>query len=380
MNVRARIAVLSFASLIILASQISLSFAPYSSTKTVAASGTIVYPTYIVSTLTQLTDVISTVVPGNTVFIRGGVYQLTSRLTFQVSGTSSSPITYEAYPNETVVLDGSLSALRDEYTPLLRVNGNWNILRNIEVRNSPVSGIFVYGDNCVLDHVETHNNRGIGANTWGNNCHFLYCVSYDNSDPDNPRGLAGEDADGLGSNGDGAYFFGCQCYNNSDDGFDYYGGTNSILENCVSHNNGYLPYGDGRGYVLAIGGGNHLSNCIAYNNSHVGFAADDTPAPDNVVDHCTGYNNGGTDFECAFESSDIFTNNIGSFSSYLATPTHYDNTWDLGITNYGFVSTDTASTNFLSLQSNSQCRGKASDGSDLGALQFGEKISDLLGT
>lgn len=49
MNTRARIAVLSFTSLIILASQISLSFASYSSTKTVAASGTIAYP-YIKST------------------------------------------------------------------------------------------------------------------------------------------------------------------------------------------------------------------------------------------------------------------------------------------------------------------------------------------
>jgi hypothetical protein len=49
MNVCARVVVLSFTSLIILASQIPLSFASYSSTQTVAASGTIVYP-YIKST------------------------------------------------------------------------------------------------------------------------------------------------------------------------------------------------------------------------------------------------------------------------------------------------------------------------------------------
>jgi hypothetical protein len=47
---RARIAVLSFTSLIILASQISLSFAPYSSTKTIAASG-IIKPTTILKHL-----------------------------------------------------------------------------------------------------------------------------------------------------------------------------------------------------------------------------------------------------------------------------------------------------------------------------------------
>jgi hypothetical protein len=44
MSARARITVLSFTLLIILASQVSLSFAPNFSTETIAASGTIVYP------------------------------------------------------------------------------------------------------------------------------------------------------------------------------------------------------------------------------------------------------------------------------------------------------------------------------------------------
>lgn len=386
MNMRARIAVLLFTSLIILTSQIPLSLAPDSSTKTVAASGTIVYHTFIVTTLAELIDVISKVVPGNIVYIRGGVYQPTSPIIFEISGTSGSPITYEAYPDEKVVFDGSLAtetSLGGGWEPsLLHVVGNWNVLRNIEVRYSPGGGIRVDGADNVLDHVETHHNRGAGANTFGDNTQFLYCVAHDNSDPQ--AIIPGGDADGLeaseftetGRPSTGNYFLGCLCYGNSDDGIDLYGSTDNVIEKCVCHNNGLLQ-GDGRGFVLGIGGANHVSKCVAYNNRGEGFSTNG--AADNDVDHCTAYNNGKVGFiTCLYPNK--FTNNIGSFVWYDVEPAHDNNVWDLGIADAGFISTDLSSPDFLSLRSDSPCRGKASDGSDLGALQYGERISDLLGT
>jgi len=386
-----RIAIVLAASFVIFCvgvSQILPSFASYSSIKTVASSGTIVYPTvyytYVVSTLTELTNVISEVVPGDTVFIRGGIYQPTSPIVFQTSGTPSNPITYEAYPNEKVVFDGSLAtdaSLGGDGSwepPLVHIYGNWNILRNIEVRNSPGSGILVYGADVILDHVETHHNRGVGANTVGDRCQFLYCVSHDNIDPQ--ATIPGGDADGLGASApsSGSYFLGCVAYGNSDDGFDLWGSTGNTVENCVAYGNGLLQ-GNGQGFKLAIGGNNYVSKCIAYNNRAAGFGSEEE-APNNFVDHCTAYNNGQIGFLSAYLSSGTFTNNIGSFSWWQAEPTHYSNSWNFGLTNYGFISTDLTSVDFLSLRADSPCRSKASDGSDLGALQYGERISDLLGT
>ena len=337
-------------------------------------------PDYIVTTLNELLDVTNKVVPGDLVCIRSGTYQPTSVIKFTKSGTSDNPIIWGAYRSEKVIFDGSLAteaSLGGGFEPpLVRVDGNWNILRNIEVRYSPGSGIWVFGDDNVLDHVEIHHNKGIGAGTYGDRCQFLYCVAHDNIDPQ--ATIPGGDADGLGASvpSSGSYFLGCLNYGNSDDGFDLYGSTGNTIEKCVAHSNGLLQ-GDGQGFKLGIGGKNRVSKSIAYNNRDAGFGSEED-APNNIIDHCTAYNNEKVGFMSAYISSSTFTNNIGSFSQYQAEPTQYSNTWNLGITDPGFISTNPSSDDFLSLSSNSPCRGKASDGSDLGALQYGESISDLM--
>jgi len=125
---------------------------------------------------------------------------------------------------------------------------------------------------------------------------------------------------------------------------------------------------------------------VAYNNNLEGYYLSD--ALGSIIDHCTAYNNGiataskpasGRPGFRSLGAGNTLTNNIGTVW-YSSTPIQYSNTWNLGITSYGFVSTNPASADFLSLQVSSSCRGKASDGSDLGALQYGERISNLLGT
>jgi hypothetical protein len=358
---------------------------------------------YVVATLAELTNVISRVVPGDIVRIRGGIYQPTSQFVFQNSGVPGSPITYEAYGNEKVVFDGSLAteeSLGGGFEPpLLRVNGNRNVLRNIEVRYSPGSGIQVYGADNVLDHVETHHNRGVGANTFGDRCQFLYCNGHDNVDSQ-PE-WNGQHADGLGASApsSGSYFLGCLAYGNSDDGIDVYGANDTLIEKCVAHSNGLLQ-GDGNGFKLGIGNGNRAVKCVAYNNRASGFILDGATL--GVADHCTAWANGDVlqpalagelaGFQNFGNNDATYSNNIGTFNRHIvATPTEINNSWNLGITkdftgggtipstNPAFISTDLSSPDFLSLRADSPCRGKASDGTDLGALQYGEKISDLLG-
>jgi len=380
MKARVRIAILALTLLIVIESQISLSLASYSSSQTVVASGNIVYSeaTYIVSTLTELTSVLSKVVPGDVVWLRGGIYQPTSQITFQRSGSSGNPITYEAYPNEQVVFDGSLKAATAAWDPLIGLSGNWITLRNVEVRNHQGAGVTAYGDDCVLENIEAHHNAGAGLNSFGDRCQFLRCIAHDNIDPQSS--IPGGDADGMGASSPatGCYFFGCVAYANSDDGIDVYGSSYNVIANCVCYDNGRLD-GDGNGIKLTGSGYNKAINCIVYNNMRAGFSVEqDSPA--NELDHCTAYNNAYTGFMEAYYNDRVYTNNLGIITKYLATPTEISNSWNLGITNYGFISTDPASPDFLSLRADSLCRGKASGGSDLGALQYGERISDLLGT
>jgi len=376
MNIRVRIAILAFTSLIVLVSQISLSLALYSSSATVATSGTIVYHTYIVATLAELNDVLPKVVAGDIVYIRGGVYYFPVVGSWETPMLSQSGITLESYLGEKAVFDGSkaVNPTSDIEAPLIFLTGSSTVLRNIEVRNSPGAGVFGNGDNNLLDHVEAHHCRGHGILMIGNNCQFLYCSAHDNSDPQ--AAIPGGDADGFeaGPPGTGAYFLGCLSFQNSDDGFDCFGSTGNTFEKCIAYGNGLLQ-GDGVGFKL-YGENNRAIKCIAYNNRLEGFALGYLSSG-NIADHCTAYNNGKDGFTSI--NLNTLTNNIGTIW-YDTNPIQHDNTWNLGITNYGFVSTNSTSVDFLSLRADSLCRGKASDGSDLGALQYGERISDLLGT
>ncbi len=55
--------------------------------------------------------------PGDTVWVRGGVYSSITGFDFRLSGADGSPITFEAYLSETVALDGSIPEFAD---PILR--------------------------------------------------------------------------------------------------------------------------------------------------------------------------------------------------------------------------------------------------------------------
>jgi parallel beta-helix repeat protein len=359
----------------------SMSWGLITKSVAIASSGTIVsVPDYVVSTLTEFINVLSSVLPGDVVQLRGGTYQLASMLTVQRSGSSGNPITYEAYPNEKVIFDGSQAISARQ---LIQINGNWVVLKSIEVRNAPQgAGIQVFGNDCVLDHVETHHNAGIGANSFGARCQFLHCVAHDNVDPQS--GIPGGDADGLGASSpaSGCYFLSCVAYSNSDDGIDTYGSSNNTIEKCACYDNGRLQ-GDGNGIKLVGSTGNKVTKCVAFSNRNNGFAISQSTSG-NTVDHCTAYGNLNTNWGYDFDVSagtGVYTNNIGiTYTPPTSNPGSSNNTWNLGITNYGFISTVATSPDFLSLSASSVCRGRATDGSDLGALQYGGRISDLLGT
>jgi regulation of enolase protein 1 (concanavalin A-like superfamily) len=321
----------------------------------------------------------SLVGPGDVVWVRGGVYS--SNVDFRASGTASRKIVFESYPGECAILDGSGENQRVRFS-----NASHNVFRNFVVRNSPQEGIFMHGSHeNVISNIISHNNSINGLLTMeGNNNLITKFIAFDNYSP----GRAG-DADGISiSTGNGNRIIDCVAFGNSDDGVDTWLSTNTVIENCVSFGNGYhngQEVGDGNGFKAGGRSNNAntiIRNSIAFNNRANGF---DFNSGRNVTfDNNTAFGNGRHGFNItggtvrnniAFQNRNSALNGSGNT---LAT-----NSWDLGINQPGFVSTDPESSGFLSLSSGSPARGAGTDlghGSrpDLGALQNGATIAALL--
>jgi hypothetical protein len=100
-----------------------------------------------------------TLKPGDTVYIREGIYS--ESVHFETSGTSSSPINILAYPDENPVIDGN-NTIPGPGSALLWFVGNYIYSAGIEVRNSTYFGILVLGNYDVIDSMYVHHNRENG--------------------------------------------------------------------------------------------------------------------------------------------------------------------------------------------------------------------------
>ncbi|MEJ2359329.1 MAG: right-handed parallel beta-helix repeat-containing protein [Deinococcales bacterium] len=326
--------------------------------------------------------------PGDVVYLRGGVYPIQER--FTRSGTSSAPIVWTSYPGEWAIFDGSDQS-RGVSTERVWVDGaSWNVFMNFEVRNSPQDGIYVRNSNDnIFSNIWTHGNNYCGiANVQSSRNRYEYIVAYDNFDQVNPSGRIGDDADGIGLNsGDSNVIYHSLVFNNSDDGVDTWQSTHTLVDHVISHDNGRGPYGNGNG--IKAGGGNATVNTvvrdsIAFDNRGAGFTDNS-----GLIIHFyndTSFNNGTYAFMGG--ATTVFRNDlafqggpVGLWGSDSA-----NNSWDLGISDPKFVSTDPASPDFLSLQSGSPAIGAGTDvglpysGSapDLGALPYSSTYASLI--
>ncbi len=104
--------------------------------------------------------------PGNTVYIRGGVYQ--EAVDFAISGTPNSPIKILAFPNEIPIIDGNNYQIPDhEGGSLLEVSGSYVTVSGFEVRYSSYIGVLLSGSYSVADSINAHHNLHGGMNTNG---------------------------------------------------------------------------------------------------------------------------------------------------------------------------------------------------------------------
>lgn len=218
--------------------------------------------------------------PGDTVFIRGGLYQVREDQVSKIqqnlfacisflnkSGLPGQTIKYWAYPGETPVFDFSDVAPADR-----RVVGIWvdQGTEYIHIKGLEMTGIQVTilahtesyciysrGSNNIFEQISMHDNVGTALRHYkGGNNLFLNCDAYRNHDNVSQDGR-GSNTDGFGCHPDpgstGNVFRGCRAWFNSDDGFDIIRADESVLfENCWAFYNGYSAsfqsLGDGNGF------------------------------------------------------------------------------------------------------------------------------------
>ena len=353
---------------------------------------------------------VNTAVAGDTVWIRGGTYRVTTPATsgaginFNKSGTSdTNRIKYWAYPGEVPVFDFSgLVISTSGYTNGFSVSGSWLHFKGLEVANVPMNtasnnGISVNnGSNDIFELLNLHNNNGTGlfiGNGQGGHL-VLNSDSHDNYDPNSSQGN-GQNADGFGVHyqtaGARTIIRGCRAWWNSDDGYDLINHDVSVtVEYSWAMGNGYANYGttnppDGNGTGFKMGSSDravrHLvQGNVSWRNKANGFYANHSSGGNTWYNN-TSFNNGTQYNMLASPAGDpnttitltgalahIMRNNIG-FPNRNSNMTGVDtmfNTWDLAITpaNSDFLSvTDpSVSGTGMSIESSGALGPRAPDG------------------
>lgn len=323
-----------------------------------AADGSIGNP------LATLREAHERVVPGDTVFIRGGIYPLpagqTTGITIHKSGKQGMPITFSAYRNEVPVFDGSALAGDGRLCGLL-VTGSWLHFKGLEVRNVPAPrgtsyGMWVKGaEGNIIEQMNFHHHGGPGFFIdGGKGGHLvLNCDSYNNYDPNSGTG-PGQNADGFGCHyqkeGASTVFRGCRAWWNSDDGFDWFKQeVPVIIENCWAMGSGYTPggkdlakSGNGAGFKMGntFTGVRHIiRNCVAILNKDQGFYANHSHGGSDWSNNISYANRGAafdmlSDIELSGDRIHKLRNNLAYPSKlrHLGVSDMRNNSWDLGIT------------------------------------------------
>ena len=268
------------------------------------STGTIDYP------YQTFEKAISVSEPGDTIYIRGGTYNLSATITISYarSGTADQLKTLMAYKDEIPVLDGSL--LPSGKKGISLQSNYWHI-KGLHITNALDNGMEIYfGSNNIVEQCQFYRNKdtGLQLSQGSANNQIINCDSYFNADPPDYG-----DADGFAPKltvGSGNYFYGCRSWGNCDDGWDgYLRGADDIsttLENCWTWGNGYRengtdPGSQANGNGFKMGGGDNsnslelmhhmtLINCVAFDNKNKGFDQNNNEGSMTLL-NCSGYNN-----------------------------------------------------------------------------------------
>lgn len=314
----------------------------------------------------------ATVSGGDLVYLRGGTYSEYVNIS-RGGNSDSNRVTFQAYAGEVPIIDGSsrrtnVSNPWNAVDNLINITANYVTLRGIELKNAAAFGIYIRGNYAMIDKIHAHNNYFAGVYFYmSSNGVVSDSVIHDSYDY-GPGGTGGGgNADCLGSSASNSpttiygyhVFKNNLIYNCSDDGIDTWTSSNNTIEGNIVHHAGYSnasnggssssgqAIGNGNGYKLGPGGGNLVRNNIAYFNLNAGF--DDNGGRNITLLNNTAYNTGNA-FQL-WTSGNSAKNNVavGGAAIVSGNPVQSHNSWNLGISNPQFASTDPSSPSFLRL-------------------------------
>lgn len=236
--------------------------------------------------------------PGDTLFVRGGSYNLNSRIQIRSNegGTSTNPVNIWAYDNETPILDFGMmsnSSWGQSSGRGIQIDdgADWLHIKGLTIQNARDNGIWSGANNGIFEQTVTRWNgdSGLQLSGFAANNLILNADSYENYDPSNN----GENADGFAIKfadlGPGNVVRGARAWGNSDDGWDMWESTTGgvLVEDSWAWDNGKIIQrffdvdalesnnlttgnfqGDGNGYKLGQDGGPHVLNrVLAWENA-----------------------------------------------------------------------------------------------------------------
>ncbi len=270
-----------------------------------------------------ITKAISMQQPGDTVFIRGGTYELTATITIGSSQNGSEGNMYYlfSYKNEAPLLDFSAMSLGPKG---ISMKANYWHIKGLAITGAGDNGMQISGGSFnIIENCSFFENRdtGLQLSKGASYNKIINCDSYYNADPPDYG-----DADGFAPKldvGDGNYFYGCRSWQNCDDGWDGYirGATDitTTLENCWTWGNGYFkdgtdPGSQANGNGFKMGGGdnsnslelmhhNILINCVAFSNKNKGFDQNNNLGSMTLY-NCSSFNNGAANYRIKRELVD----------------------------------------------------------------------------
>ncbi|MFO1476254.1 MAG: right-handed parallel beta-helix repeat-containing protein [Verrucomicrobiota bacterium] len=249
-------------------------------------------------------------VPGDLIYLRGGIYSCTNKISISSrGGTPSQPIRVRSYPGEQPVLDFTWQAAGNDG---ISISTNCWQFYGIEITNAGHNALKVTGSSNRFERCVFHHCRDSGFNIGSSSATVLAsynvvvnCDAYRNYD----TGAHGGNADGFAAKwmvGPGTVFTGCRSWENSDDGWDLWMAVSPILiTNCWTFRNGSNYFGDsafagnGNGFKL---GGNYIPaahrivHCLSFNNVGTGTGGGKGFDQNNntaglTVDQCSGWKN-----------------------------------------------------------------------------------------
>lgn len=223
--------------------------------------------------------------PGDTLWLRGGVYEVTdtweNQLNLRYSGTADNPITIRNYPGELPILDGT--GLREEGA---------SAVEPVPPTEVPVEHIRVIG---------------LVARNWGTS-------GFSN-------GWHGNDPNLSSSN---LTFINCIADNNGVNGFSFTGGENLYMEgNIILHNGNLLPAWSSGVSLLEAHGENFIIGNVSFENADIsrptpqesvratdgsGFIADEQTSHAYFANNIA-FRNGGSCFRVTLSSGVTIINN-----------------------------------------------------------------------